>query len=159
MIKEQIDLEHQYYISCLWYSKWLSISDPGPISNSTYVCNHGCIKMEYLQNIQEKFTVVPKSVWDILQKAYGGGPSLQELRKCEQCENRMQQLKIRRENERKIIQEKDRTYLLPGECWYLIISSWLSSWHEFIEGTSFEPPGQINNEDLLDTNGRPKKKD
>lgn len=152
--KQESGKEPNFFVSLDWYNKWRYFSHPGPINNSRYLCTHGCMKTDCLGG---KFIQIPRSVWNILYLNYGGGPPLEKLNKCETCEQLAIQLKLRREIEKKIIREKDRTYLLPGECWYIIAASWLTAWNEFIDGSSPVPPGRIWNEELLDSNDKPKK--
>lgn len=95
-----------------------------------------------------QFFSIPESAWKALSSVYGRELPIQQ-KSCEMCEvsvcylsdecslfvqKENEELQIRREAEKNAIQLRDRTYLLPGESWYIISSKWLQEWHKFIEG-------------------------
>jgi len=153
LIKSKLGLETPVYISNYWYSKWESMSDPGPI-DSDFLCKHGFIKTESLENINNDFKVIPLSAYTFLHEKYGGAPPLFKLNNCETCENERNQLIRRREAERKAITERDRTKIGPGEFWYLVSSHWLQRWHNFVVQGSDVLAGPITNTDLFDSHNK-----
>jgi ubiquitin carboxyl-terminal hydrolase 20/33 len=143
------------YISQLWYNRWCTMSDPGPMDNSEIICPHGSLLPEKLVNAVELVQYVSNDVYEYFVKRHGessGVPPLQDAVECERCMEEDRQLDIRRKREEKDISALDTSTLKAGEHWYLIASEWLVQWGQFKSGDGL-PPGPISNESLMGENG------
>lgn len=74
-----------------------------------------------------------------------------ELNSLAETEKKAQEvLEIRRKQEKKLIQQYDRSKIdINKECWYLIDSSWLNDWSNFVHG-DLDPPDMMSSKALID---------
>ncbi|XP_032395949.1 ubiquitin carboxyl-terminal hydrolase 20 isoform X4 [Etheostoma spectabile] len=56
----------QFYISREWLNKFNTFAEPGPISNHTFLCQHGGIPPNKYQYIDDLVVIVPQNVWEYL---------------------------------------------------------------------------------------------
>jgi len=145
-----------YYISALWYNKFLTLSNPGPISNLDFMCVHHGIKAD--KELKSKVVPIPFEVWITLHTKYGGGPEVTVLDVCKECEEALAKLNERKKREHDTINKIDIKRLDIGEYWYLIDTYWLRKWQAYLNSSdSNEPhPGPISNHSLLKKDGTPK---
>lgn len=149
------------YLCREWYTRWKCSTYPGKINHSKYECTHGKIKPEFRDDadIERNFITIPGNVWKDLVLKYGGGPRIvdQSFDECTECKEEEALLLARRSEERKQINQLDRTYITAGEVWYIITDKWLKQWMDFARSDGPQP-GPIDNSILLMTNGEPKAK-
>ena len=69
-------------------------------------------------------------------------------------EEKLKLLNTRRDLERQLIRQCDKTTINPRkECWYLMDSSWLNSWSTFVHSNG-DLPGPVSSSGLLDSSGK-----
>uniref|UniRef100_A0A3Q0QW93 Ubiquitin carboxyl-terminal hydrolase n=1 Tax=Amphilophus citrinellus TaxID=61819 RepID=A0A3Q0QW93_AMPCI len=107
----------QFYISREWLNKFNTFAEPGPISNHTFLCQHGGIPPNKYHYIDDLVVIVPQNVWEYL---YNRVEILQTLNKEFQA-------------------EEAPTVIL---C---ISMQWFREWESFVKGKDNEPPGPIDN--------------
>eukprot|EP01121_Diplochlamys_sp_Union-15-3_P022501 TRINITY_DN9604_c0_g1_i1.p1 TRINITY_DN9604_c0_g1~~TRINITY_DN9604_c0_g1_i1.p1 ORF type:complete len:781 (-),score=104.18 TRINITY_DN9604_c0_g1_i1:57-2399(-) len=137
----------KYYVSKYWYQKWLSLENPGPITNDEIICPHMRVKQEFKESIKSRVVALSEQAFYLLYQNYGGH-KLESIEPCEIC--------LRRIVEKKRIKELDRTTISTGEFWYLLSQDWLLTWQGFIKGTRDLPPAAVSNYLLLQPDGTPK---
>eukprot|EP00028_Trichosphaerium_sp_Am-I-7-wt_P008963 CAMPEP_0168527916 /NCGR_PEP_ID=MMETSP0405-20121227/12916_1 /TAXON_ID=498012 /ORGANISM="Trichosphaerium sp, Strain Am-I-7 wt" /LENGTH=621 /DNA_ID=CAMNT_0008551177 /DNA_START=432 /DNA_END=2297 /DNA_ORIENTATION=- len=153
-LDEQItNNDHAVYVSKLWFHKWRTLVDPGPITNADILCKHGNIEKSIFESLQDRIVELPRSVGDEFIDNYGGVVLDPSKGACSVCVDKVALAK-RRSKECNRIRTLDRLTLRPGEFWYLIHQEWLCAWREFIctEKTDI-PPGPISNDSLLMDDG------
>eukprot|EP00741_Cyanophora_paradoxa_P000373 tig00000403_g364.t1 len=162
--------EPKNVLSQYWYSKFLSLCDPGPINNYEFLCHHRGVDLQRfaayaseedptgVQILKQRTREIPRSAYELLAATYGGGPAVKELSECVACVEEQKAVRRQREYEKKMIQESDRTFIDQGDCWFIIDARWLNQWREFaLEADSRAArPGPISNERLLLPNGQVK---
>eukprot|EP01112_Ceratiomyxa_fruticulosa_P022691 TRINITY_DN839_c0_g1_i26.p1 TRINITY_DN839_c0_g1~~TRINITY_DN839_c0_g1_i26.p1 ORF type:complete len:831 (-),score=158.18 TRINITY_DN839_c0_g1_i26:70-2562(-) len=150
-------------ISKDWWNKFKTLSDPGKIDHSKFVCRHGNVKRWAGKGgIEHQLKVISQEAYDFLISRYGGGPqitpSYENALTCIQCRKEEESLIERRAAEKEAINARDRSNLLPGEYWCLIDTHWVEKWKEFVFSEATDtPPGPISNSRLLDpVTGKPR---
>ena len=53
-------------ISTLWLSKFYTMTEPGPINNSSVICSHGGVMPSRVEATTRLATAVPSLVWSYL---------------------------------------------------------------------------------------------
>ena len=92
------------YIATAWLTKFLTLSHPGPIDNSSVICRHGAVLPSRAENVSSLVTPVPSKVWSYLHERwkimkgnypsyvlvyffrFGGGAAVTSLSVCAKCE-------------------------------------------------------------------------
>ncbi|KAG7238586.1 hypothetical protein INR49_030660 [Caranx melampygus] len=118
----------QFYISREWLNKFNTFAEPGPISNHTFLCQHGGIPPNKYHYIDDLVMIVPQNVWEYLYNSFGGGPAVNHLYMCAICQ-------LNKEFQA----EEAPTVIL---C---ISMQWFREWESFVKGKDNEPPGPIDN--------------
>ncbi|KJE88370.1 hypothetical protein CAOG_000031 [Capsaspora owczarzaki ATCC 30864] len=143
------------YISKQWLASWMTLSNPGSISNGDLFCEHGGVQIHLESVIQTLVTPVPVSVFQYLQNVHQGGPEIISLGSCSECWREAEQLQQRRDEETAAITRLD--VCNEQGIWYIISAAWLKQWLDFKSSRdpNVLPPGPISNDRLLDANGVP----
>ncbi|XP_034047432.1 ubiquitin carboxyl-terminal hydrolase 20 [Thalassophryne amazonica] len=137
----------QFYISREWLNKFNTFAEPGPISNHTFLCQHGGIPPSKYCYIDDLVVIVPQNVWEYLYNSFGGGPAVNHLYMCAICQVEIEALAKRRKTEidtfiklnKEFQAEEAPTVIL---C---ITMQWFREWEGFVKGKDNEPPGPIDN--------------
>uniref|UniRef100_A0A8C6UI75 Ubiquitin carboxyl-terminal hydrolase n=1 Tax=Neogobius melanostomus TaxID=47308 RepID=A0A8C6UI75_9GOBI len=124
----------QFYISREWLNKFNTFAEPGPISNHTFLCQHGGIPPHKYNYIDDLVVIVPQNVWEYVYKSFGGGPAVNHLYMCAIC-----QVEIEALLNKEFQAEEAPTVIL---C---ISMQWFREWENFVKGKDNEPPGSIDN--------------
>ena len=92
------------YIATAWLNRFFTMSDPGPIDNSSVICRHGAVLPSRAENVSSLVTPVPSKVWSYLHERwtimkgnypsyvlvyffrFGGGAAVTSLSVCAKCE-------------------------------------------------------------------------
>ncbi|PRP87113.1 ubiquitin carboxyl-terminal hydrolase 33 [Planoprotostelium fungivorum] len=154
MTSQSGSVDRSYYVPRIWWTKFRTMNYPGPIDNTPFTCPHGSIKPQVKMGkggVTQQMMKVPPKIWDYLRTTYGGGPEIQSLSQCMDCDREMMEQETQRRKDRKAVSE-DRSYLLPKEYWHLISTLWVEKWRTFINGSN-ERPGEIDNLVLLERDG------
>uniref|UniRef100_A0A8C6ULW6 Ubiquitin carboxyl-terminal hydrolase n=1 Tax=Neogobius melanostomus TaxID=47308 RepID=A0A8C6ULW6_9GOBI len=140
----------QFYISREWLNKFNTFAEPGPISNHTFLCQHGGIPPHKYNYIDDLVVIVPQNVWEYVYKSFGGGPAVNHLYMCAICQVEIEYalsphqtltvhvfscLQLNKEFQA----EEAPTVIL---C---ISMQWFREWENFVKGKDNEPPGSIDN--------------
>ncbi|EPB79699.1 ubiquitinyl hydrolase 1 [Ancylostoma ceylanicum] len=151
----------QLYISSEWLLKLSTFSDPGPVTNYSFLCRHGHLLPRRVDHISSLCTPVPAVLGHYLLNKFGGGPAVSELHYCLVCDKHWRWLQEKRAVEQtrfRQLEDAVRATLFAGavEALYsghlppsLISRTWFQSWEKFISQPCSEPPGPIDNTVLL----------
>ena len=71
-----------FYISTEWLHRFRTFSEPGPITNTDFLCEH-LGQIPFLQPTQ--VFPIPSKIWQLLHEQYGGGPPCDRLIPCNIC--------------------------------------------------------------------------
>ncbi|CAB1318836.1 unnamed protein product [Coregonus sp. 'balchen'] len=69
-----------------WLNKFNTFTEPGPISNHTFLCQHGGIPPNKYHYIDDLVVILPQNVWEYLYNSFGGGPAVNHLYVCAICQ-------------------------------------------------------------------------
>uniref|UniRef100_A0A674PHR5 Ubiquitin carboxyl-terminal hydrolase n=1 Tax=Takifugu rubripes TaxID=31033 RepID=A0A674PHR5_TAKRU len=137
----------QFYISRQWLNKFKTFAEPGPISNTDFLCSHGGVPPNKASFIDDLIVMLPQNVWDHLYSKYGGGPAVNHLYVCHTCQMEIEKFEKRRKSEldmfvrlNKAFQEDESPAVI-----YCISMQWFREWEGFVKGKDNEPPGPVDN--------------
>ncbi|VDK85593.1 unnamed protein product [Litomosoides sigmodontis] len=148
------------YISREWLHRFSTFSNPGPITNYDFLCQHSQILPRRAACVTDYYVTISSSLWDFLYEKFGGGPASSELHYCLPCQTEFQITKRKREIELKAfimlegqlkrlkndIPALTYGYYMPPN---VIAKAWIDKWKAFVEENEFEPPGSIDNSTIL----------
>jgi hypothetical protein len=148
------------YIPTEWLNKYYHLANPGPVLQRHYLCPHSRIKNTVSLS---SFTQISKpqlvSIIDqVTSNQYNTDfDIIEDASHCEICSNFMNRLTIRSDTESKIIEELNSKAKFKGP-WYLIPSSWIEKWKNFIyqkvpENPRVEYPGIVNTHEFFSEDG------
>uniref|UniRef100_A0A671W2T8 Ubiquitin carboxyl-terminal hydrolase 20 n=1 Tax=Sparus aurata TaxID=8175 RepID=A0A671W2T8_SPAAU len=126
----------QFYISREWLNKFNTFAEPGPISNHTFLCQHGGIPPNKYHYIDDLVVIVPQNVWEYLYNSFGGGPAVNHLYMCAICQVEIEALAKRRKMEIDTF-IKVPAFNLEESYIFMLCVGWQRQW--------YEPPGPIDN--------------
>ncbi|CAL8278771.1 unnamed protein product [Lota lota] len=146
----------QFYVSRQWLNKFRTFAEPGPISNTDFLCSHGGVPPNKATCIDDLVVMLPQNVWDHLYSRYGGGPAVNHLYVCHTCQTEIERLEKRRKTEldmfirlNKAFQEEESPVVI-----YCISMQWFREWEGFVKGKDNDPPGPIDNSKIaINKNG------
>ncbi|ETN82645.1 hypothetical protein NECAME_01930 [Necator americanus] len=151
----------QLYISSEWLLKLSTFSDPGPVTNYSFLCRHGHLLPRRADHISSLCTPVPAVLGHYLLNKFGGGPAVSELHYCLVCDKHFRWIQEKRAVEQarfRQLEDAIRATIFAGavDALYsghlppsLISRTWFQSWEKFITQPCSEPPGPIDNSVLL----------
>ncbi|XP_064410402.1 ubiquitin carboxyl-terminal hydrolase 33-like [Latimeria chalumnae] len=145
----------EVYISKQWLSKFQTFAEPGPISNTDFLCVHGGIPPHKVNKTEDLVVSVPRDTWEHLQKTYSGGPEVNHVHVCEVCHTEPGDLQNRRKLELETFIRLNNEFLekeLP-EVLHCINIQWMRQWEGFVKAKNNDPPGPINNHKLIEKKG------
>ena len=137
------------YIATAWLTKFLTLSDPGPIDNSSVICRHGSVLPCRAAHLSSLVTPVPSQVWSYLHGKYGGSAAITNLQVCARCEEEERQEARQKEFELqqfKLLHEEDKNHESDRYC---VAASWFRDWEGWVCNKAKDPPGPINNKSLV----------
>ena len=137
------------YIATAWLTKFLTLSDPGPIDNSSVICRHGSVLPCRAAHLSSLVTPVPSQVWSYLHAKYGGSAAITNLQVCARCEEEERQEARQKEFELqqfKLLHEEDKNHESDRYC---VAASWFRDWEGWVCNKAKDPPGPINNKSLV----------
>ncbi|XP_070532526.1 ubiquitin carboxyl-terminal hydrolase 20-like [Ptychodera flava] len=145
----------QFFVSKQWLNKFNTFAEPGPITNSDFLCMHGGVPPSKAKYVDELVTPLPQPVWEYLYNRFGGGPAVNHLYVCPTCQVEMEKLEKRRKDELETFIELN-TQFQHGEdtnVIYFLSMSWFKQWEGFVKAKQHEPPGPIDNRDIAVNKG------
>uniref|UniRef100_A0A3Q3A9H0 Ubiquitin carboxyl-terminal hydrolase n=1 Tax=Kryptolebias marmoratus TaxID=37003 RepID=A0A3Q3A9H0_KRYMA len=137
----------QFYISREWLNKFNTFAEPGPISNHTFLCQHGGIPPNKYHYIDDLVVIVPQNVWEYLYNSFGGGPAVNHLYMCTICQVEIEALAKRRKTEIDTFIKLNKEFQAEEAPTVILCISmqWFREWESFVKGKDNEPPGPIDN--------------
>uniref|UniRef100_H3BWY1 Ubiquitin carboxyl-terminal hydrolase n=1 Tax=Tetraodon nigroviridis TaxID=99883 RepID=H3BWY1_TETNG len=138
----------QFYISREWLNKFNTFAEPGPISNHTFLCQHGAgIPPNKYHYIDDLVVIVPQNVWEYLYNRFGGGPAVNHLYMCAICQVEIEALAKRRKMEIDTFIKLNKEFQAEEAPTVILCISmqWFREWESFVKGKDNEPPGPIDN--------------
>uniref|UniRef100_A0A3Q1FMD4 Ubiquitin carboxyl-terminal hydrolase n=1 Tax=Acanthochromis polyacanthus TaxID=80966 RepID=A0A3Q1FMD4_9TELE len=137
----------QFYISREWLNKFNTFAEPGPISNHTFLCQHGGIPPNKYHYIDDLVVIVPQNVWEYLYNSFGGGPAVNHLYMCTICQVEIEALAKRRKMEIDTFIKLNKEFQAEEAPTVILCISmqWFREWESFVKGKDNEPPGPIDN--------------
>eukprot|EP00795_Rhopilema_esculentum_P010621 gene10621-19361_t len=139
------------YISREWFNRFETCAEPGQISNFDFLCRHGGVPPSLFSRVKSMVLDIPLEIWSTLSLRYGGGPEVRKLSECHECKD----LQRRREKELECFSKLHDAYQNnPDEkAAYVLSITWYKRWHAFAKGDEQEPPGSIDNTNILELKG------
>lgn len=157
LLKDSQASELRYFVSKKWLTNFQSCMEPGPITNTDFMCTHGAIHPLKMERIHENAVPLPESVWRHLQARFGGGPSATTLSMCKHCKKALDELERRREREMETFKRLNNDYPANDNVdMYCISMRWFKLWEMFVKGQEDDPPGPIDNSNILFVKGSTK---
>uniref|UniRef100_A0A670ZPU7 ubiquitinyl hydrolase 1 n=2 Tax=Pseudonaja textilis TaxID=8673 RepID=A0A670ZPU7_PSETE len=126
----------QFYISREWLNKFNTFTEPGPISNHTFLCSHGGIPPNKYHYIDDLVVILPQNVWEYLYNRFGGGPAVNHLYVCSVCQVEIEALAKRRKMEIDMFIKLNKAFQAE-ECpsvIFCISMQWFREWEAFVKG-------------------------
>uniref|UniRef100_A0A6Q2YT44 Ubiquitin carboxyl-terminal hydrolase n=1 Tax=Esox lucius TaxID=8010 RepID=A0A6Q2YT44_ESOLU len=122
-------------------------SQSGPISNHTFLCQHGRIPPNKYHYIDDLVVILPQNVWDYLYNSFGGGPAVNHLYVCAICQVEIEALAKRRKVEIDTFIRLNKEFQAEEAPSVILCISmqWFRDWENFVKGKDNEPPGPIDN--------------
>ncbi|KAL4617424.1 ubiquitin carboxyl-terminal hydrolase 20 isoform X1 [Arapaima gigas] len=137
----------EFYISREWLNKFNTFTEPGPITNRTFLCQHGGIPPTKYHYIDDLVVILPQNVWEYLYNRFGGGPAVNHLYLCSICQVEIDTLAKRRKVEIDTFIKLNKEFQAEEAPTVILCISmqWFREWESFVKGKDNEPPGQIDN--------------
>ncbi|XP_035383316.1 ubiquitin carboxyl-terminal hydrolase 20 [Electrophorus electricus] len=137
----------QFYISREWLNKFNTFTEPGPITNHTFLCQHGGIPPNKYHYIDDLVVILPQNVWEYLYNRFGGGPAVNHLYVCAICQVEIEALAKRRKVEIDTFIKLNKEFQAEEAPTVILCISmqWFREWESFVKGKDNEPPGPIDN--------------
>ncbi|KAM3851167.1 LOW QUALITY PROTEIN: ubiquitin carboxyl-terminal hydrolase 20-like [Vipera latastei] len=135
----------QFYISREWLNKFNTFTEPGPISNHTFLCSHGGIPPIKYHYIDHLVVILPQNVWEYLYNRFRGGPTVNHLYSV--CQVKIEALAKHRKMEIDTFIKLNKAFQAE-ECpsvIFCISMQWFHEWEAFVKRKDNEPPGPIDN--------------
>ena len=136
-----------FYISSEWLFRFRTFSDPGPISNTDFLCEHQGLNP--LANRSQAISI-PGNLWNMLFERYGGGPPCDRLIPCQTCLKRVIEIYARKQMELNNFAKLEKSVRYMAHLPFNIVAySWFEQWEAFVTQFDRNPPGPIRNEALV----------
>ncbi|XP_054162873.1 ubiquitin carboxyl-terminal hydrolase 33-like [Oppia nitens] len=75
----------QFYVSKQWVNRFNTFSNPGPITNCDFLCQHNSVDPRKAAIVHDLCTIFSASVWEYFVMTFGGGPVCTQLNVCPIC--------------------------------------------------------------------------
>ncbi|XP_051954700.1 ubiquitin carboxyl-terminal hydrolase 20-like [Xyrauchen texanus] len=137
----------QFYISREWLNKFNTFTEPGPITNHTFLCQHGGIPPTKYHYVNDLVVILPQNVWEYLYNRFGGGPAVNHLYLCATCQVEIETLAKRRKLEMDTFIKLNKEFQAEEAPTVILCISmqWFREWENYVKGKDNEPPGPIDN--------------
>ncbi|GFR01005.1 ubiquitin carboxyl-terminal hydrolase 20 [Trichonephila clavata] len=136
----------KFHISKQWVNKFNNFADPGPISNTDFLCIHGGVPPQKATFADELCTIIPQAVWEYLYDTFSGGPPCTHLYICPICQAEQNSLNEKRKRELEEFTALNAAFqhLENPSVVYAIGMNWFKIWETFVCKNG-EVPGPIDN--------------
>ncbi|XP_068190276.1 ubiquitin carboxyl-terminal hydrolase 20 isoform X2 [Antennarius striatus] len=136
-----------FFVSREWLNKFNTFAEPGPISNHSFLCQHGGIPPTKYSYVDDLVVMVPQNVWEYLYSSFGGGPAVNHLYVCAICQVEIEALAKRRKTEIDTFIKLNKEFQAEEAPPVILCISmqWFREWEGFVKGKDNEPPGPVDN--------------
>ena len=145
----------KFYVSKQWINRFNTFAEPGPITNSDFLCRHGGVPPNKMLCIEELVTCLSQQMWEFLHDRFGGGPAVNHLYQCTTCLLDLEKLRNRQQHELEVFIKLNNDFQNEENpsIIYAISMSWFKEWEVFVRGHEEEPPGSIDNSKIAAMKG------
>lgn len=152
------------FVSKHWYVRLTSMSQPGPLDNYKYLCEHQLLGAYSAEMAAEPFIPISRGLWQSLVQKYGGGPVINALELCTKCQTYLRAYNDRKQAEYDLVSKYDTKDTGDGKHWYLVDALWVNKWKRYVKAehvtdiADMSQPGAISNDRLWekDQPGKPR---
>ncbi|XP_069120295.1 ubiquitin carboxyl-terminal hydrolase 20-like [Argopecten irradians] len=137
----------QFFVSKQWINRFNMFAEPGPITNFDFLCPHGGVPPNKVDNVEDLVESFDQSLWENLHGRFGGGPVCNHLYACSTCQTDLDNLIYRQKTELEqfvTLNEKFRDEDNPHII-YAISMTWFKEWENFVRKRTSSPPGPVDN--------------
>lgn len=137
----------KFFVSKQWINRFNTFAEPGPIDNSSILCQHGSLLPNKAATVSDLLVPINQALWDFMYEKFGGGPVCNHPIECDTCKTRAEDLERRQTNELRIFSDlrDEFQYQDNSSMLFAISMSWFRKWQAFARSESTEDPGPINN--------------
>lgn len=137
----------KFFISKQWINRFNTFAEPGPIDNSSILCQHGSLLPNKTTDVSDLLVPVNQTLWDYFYEKFGGGPVCNHPIECDTCKTRAEDLERRQTTELRLFSElrDEFQYNDNSSMLFAISMSWFRKWQAFARGETDEDPGPISN--------------
>lgn len=138
----------QFYVSKQWINRFNTFAEPGPITNSDFLCKHGGVPPNKVGHVEMLVEPLEQAVWELLYSKFGGGPVCNRLYPCQVCQQELETLKNRQKAEMDAFIELNEQFQAEETqqpVIYAMSMAWFREWEAFVRGKTDTPPGPIDN--------------
>lgn len=137
----------KFFVSKQWINRFNTFAEPGPIDNSSILCQHGSLLPNKTADVTDLLVPVNQTMWDFMYEKFGGGPVCNHLIECDTCKTRAEDLERRQNNELRIFSElrDEFQYQDSSSMLFAISMHWFRKWQAFARCETAEDPGPITN--------------
>ncbi|RUS80446.1 hypothetical protein EGW08_011815 [Elysia chlorotica] len=141
----------QFYISKQWMSRFHTFAEPGPITNSDFLCKHGGVPPGKVKQIRDLFEEIHQEAWELLYTSFGGGPVCNHLYACQTCHSKLESIRLRQRTEKELFIQLNEEFQDEdhSEIVYAISMAWFREWEAFVKEKTDTPPGPIENNRII----------
>lgn len=89
----------KFFVSKQWINRFNTFAEPGPIDNSSILCQHGSLLPNKAAKVSDLLVPINQALWDYMYEKFGGGPICNHPIECDTCKTRAEDLERRQSNE------------------------------------------------------------
>lgn len=137
----------KFFVSKQWINRFNTFAEPGPIDNSSILCQHGSLLPNKAADVSDLLIPISQELWDFMYEKFGGGPVCNHPVECDTCKIRAKDLENRQRSELRTFSElwDEFQFQDSSSMIFAISMSWLRKWQSFARCETTEEPGPINN--------------
>lgn len=141
----------QFYISKQWMSRFHTFAEPGPITNSDFLCKHGGVPPTKVKLIHDLCEEIHQEAWELLYTNFGGGPVSNHLYACQTCLSKLESTRLRQRSEKELFIQLNEEFQdeNQSDIVYAISMAWFREWEAFVKEKTDTPPGPIENNRIM----------
>ena len=140
--KQTDDSVIKSYIATAWLTKFFTMSQPGPIDNSSVMCRHGAVLPCRAAHVSELVTPVSSQLYSYLHTRHGGSAAITSLAVCSRCEEEERQEAEQKEFELQQFKELHEEERSQESARYCVSAAWFRDWEAWVCNKAREPPGR-----------------
>nr|KAG5706644.1 hypothetical protein BaRGS_005714 [Batillaria attramentaria] len=132
----------QFYVSKQWINRFNTFAEPGPITNTDFLCKHGGVPPSKVGHVELLVEPLEQAVWELLYSKFGGGPVCNRLYPCQVCQQELEALKARQKAEMETFIELNEEFQAEENLEpviYAMSMAWFKEWEAFVRGKTDSP--------------------